>query len=233
MNKKGFTLAEVLITLGIIGVVSAITIPSVVNKVQEQRRINKLKKTYSILSQAYQRILSEEGNYEYWLDVTKTKQQQAEIIAGKFKPYLKIMKDCAFQTGCLKDDYVKSLSGVNYQNYNRNENEYKLILSDGVSLMFYSQPILNTGFVGNIKIAIDGIQNTHVWGKDFFLIFIFKNKLRPEGVAVDNRFVTYCINKDAGSNYGLGCAAWVIYNGNMDYLHCPEKLNWNGKTKCD
>ena len=31
---------------------------------------------------------------------------------------------------------------------------------------------------------------------------------------------------------GRGCAAWVIENGNMDYLHCDD-LSWDGKRKCD
>ncbi len=44
MKKLGFTLAETLITLGIIGVVSALTIPSLIAKHQEKTRIIKLKK---------------------------------------------------------------------------------------------------------------------------------------------------------------------------------------------
>ena len=30
---------------------------------------------------------------------------------------------------------------------------------------------------------------------------------------------------------GYGCTAWVIYNENMDYLHCND-LNWDGKKSC-
>lgn len=49
--KRGFTLAEVLVTLGIIGVVCALTLPSLVEKHQKQATITKLKKIYSVLSQ--------------------------------------------------------------------------------------------------------------------------------------------------------------------------------------
>ena len=28
------------------------------------------------------------------------------------------------------------------------------------------------------------------------------------------------------------CAAWVIFNGNMDYLHCREKLGWDKAKSC-
>lgn len=48
-----FTLAEVLITLGIIGVVAALTIPTLMQKADEQATVSALKKTYSTLTQAY------------------------------------------------------------------------------------------------------------------------------------------------------------------------------------
>ena len=46
---KAFTLAEVLITLGVIGVVAAMTMPTVIKKYQEQVTVNKVKKIYSTL----------------------------------------------------------------------------------------------------------------------------------------------------------------------------------------
>ncbi len=50
--KKGFTLAEVLITLGIIGVVAAMTIPTLIANTRSQQYRSKFKKTVSTLSQA-------------------------------------------------------------------------------------------------------------------------------------------------------------------------------------
>lgn len=45
--KKGFTLAEVLITLGIIGVVAAMTLPTLVQKYQDKADHSHLQKVYS------------------------------------------------------------------------------------------------------------------------------------------------------------------------------------------
>ena len=56
--KFGFTLAEVLITLVIIGVIAAITIPPLMNKTNEQYTVVAVKKAYFILSQAYQRVVA-------------------------------------------------------------------------------------------------------------------------------------------------------------------------------
>ena len=48
-------------------------------------------------------------------------------------------------------------------------------------------------------------------------------------------FEKYCDIKNSegigAMEQGRACTAWVIYNGNMDYLHCND-LSWHGKTKC-
>lgn len=60
-KKSGFTLAEVLITLGIIGVVAAITIPTLASNIQQAVFKNQFKKTFSLLKQAIIGIQTEEG----------------------------------------------------------------------------------------------------------------------------------------------------------------------------
>ena len=58
--KIGFTLAEVLITLGIIGVVAAMTMPSLIHKFQNKVLETQYKKAVSIVSQA---ILKAKADY--------------------------------------------------------------------------------------------------------------------------------------------------------------------------
>ena len=55
LKKAAFTLAEVLITLGIIGVVAAMTIPTLINKYQDFSLKVQFKKTYAVLQQAARR----------------------------------------------------------------------------------------------------------------------------------------------------------------------------------
>ena len=62
-NKKAFTLAEVLITLTIIGVVSAITIPNLKNKVDTYTYRSGLKKAYSILKNAHRLSIADGVNF--------------------------------------------------------------------------------------------------------------------------------------------------------------------------
>lgn len=53
MRVKAFTLAEVLITLGIVGVVSMMVMPSLMQKYQKRKTISQFKKVYSTMSQGF------------------------------------------------------------------------------------------------------------------------------------------------------------------------------------
>lgn len=64
--KKGFTLAECLITLGVIGIVAAITVPMLRLKIEEKRTQIKLKKFYSVLAQATRQSIAENDEMSGW-----------------------------------------------------------------------------------------------------------------------------------------------------------------------
>ena len=65
-NNLGFTLAEVLITLGIIGVVVALTMPSLIANYQKQETIARLKKVYSTISNTYMYAINSYGTSDTW-----------------------------------------------------------------------------------------------------------------------------------------------------------------------
>lgn len=60
-RKRAFTLAEVLITLGVIGVVAALTLPSLIQKSTEKETVVALKKFYSESSQAFSLAVEKDG----------------------------------------------------------------------------------------------------------------------------------------------------------------------------
>ena len=63
-NKySAFTLSEVLITIGIIGVISAITLPVVINKINDMHFNSLRKKALSAIEQAYWQIYEEQGAF--------------------------------------------------------------------------------------------------------------------------------------------------------------------------
>lgn len=73
LKVPAFTLAEVLITLGIIGVVAAITLPSLIQNYREKQRITQLKKAYSVMQNAFLMAKEDYGEVTDWgLTITNT-----------------------------------------------------------------------------------------------------------------------------------------------------------------
>lgn len=82
--KFAFTLAEVLITLGIIGIVAAITIPSVITRYQKRETATRLKATYSIIANALKLAEEENGDLDF------TGSTTLENFNKYLLPYLKL-----------------------------------------------------------------------------------------------------------------------------------------------
>ncbi len=91
LNKNGFTLAEILITLGIIGVVAALTIPTLISNFQDQEYKIAYKKAFSLASQAWTSAVS-----DYRVDSRTSWTDKESRINNfmTFKSYFKVIKDC-------------------------------------------------------------------------------------------------------------------------------------------
>lgn len=87
----GFTLAEVLITLGIIGIVAEITIPTLYHDMQEQNFKVAYKTAFSSASQAWQSAVAD---YKIESRPTWADEQSKLDNFAVFKSYFKIAKDC-------------------------------------------------------------------------------------------------------------------------------------------
>ena len=60
-DLSAFTLSEVLITLGIIGIVAAMTMPVLIANYQKQVQVAQIKKVYSTFSQGIKKIMADES----------------------------------------------------------------------------------------------------------------------------------------------------------------------------
>ncbi len=244
--RVAFTLTEVLITLGIIGVVAAITLPSLIQHNVEKQRVAQLKKAYSELSQAYNLAIAENGSPTEWGMGGMYEKKSHYIMANNMRKFLKLSVDCVDMTAeqtrvnCGHDNLYRDYP---YQ-YDKSIRRL-VVLSDGTIVNirtytglcnFYYGSIEN--ICGSISVDLNGATPPNRNGEDKFDIFITRDKLIPAGIeGALLSFEKACNRKIAqpfpaytdGNMYA--CTAWVLYNENMDYLHC-DGLSWAGKHSC-
>ena len=239
MNKNkrlGFTLAEVLIVIGIIGVVAALTLPNLNHATGDKEKVTKVKKIYSALTEAVDRAQAIYGPFDTWFKDLNTNAEKSERFAKRVTEFLKVSKDCGTNKGCWADNpFLDSLGdkidfiGDSYLSDFQAENVYMVTLSDGMSLGFR---------IDHIKVDIDGPNKGKTqYGNDIFDFSIYDEISANQQGTNSNQIYpsrnpsswTGDYEKEA-SYHGNYATAWVIENGNLDYLKCPDELNWETKT---
>ena len=97
-SRKGFTLAEVLVTLAIIGVVAALTIPTLIQSTNGQKYQTAFKKSVSVLNQALTTAAADQG-----IDASSSGVTDNLSLANVFSPYLNILRKDASGNIWLSD----------------------------------------------------------------------------------------------------------------------------------
>ncbi len=226
--KRGFTLAEVLITLVIIGVIAAVTIPSLINKTNEQELVVAVKKNFSVISQAFEKIVAENGEINPSF-LGESEHQATEKMGELFKNVLATQNICGMGTDgdCFPEDGYKLFDGRYWCDFNFDETFYKLRLNDGSSLAIFGYPnYMNWGTseslkntVGYVWVDVNGDKGPNTNGIDVYSYRITKYGIVPNGTPYE----TYSPLSSCRTT-GSGCAAWVILKGNMKYLR--EDISW-------
>ncbi len=230
-HKSGFTLAEVLITLVIIGIIAAMTIPTLLNKTNEQETVVAVKKAYSTLGQAYQRMIAEYGevNPSYF---GSTEKERTENFGNIFIQYLNVQKVCGTSTNencwsTQNDGAYKFFNGNGWwYKWNSSSDYYKLVLNDGSFVGLRLEDFGSLGEepwqkeIGSFFVDVNGDKGPNVLGKDVFGFWLLQGGVLPIGTAFDTKYPL----ADECKVSGRSCTAWVITKGNMDYLR--KDVSW-------
>lgn len=225
--KAGFTLAEVLITLGIVGVVATLTIPNLVSNYEETAYATKLKKVYSRLEQA--RIMALDENWGIlpyqnmgWGGVY-VRARHVEF-ADTFKKYMKVATDCTGNgkngnSACYGRNYwIKNPGGATNNIGLPGDTFAGYTTSDGVTYWFY-------GGQGWIIVDLNGsAKGPNINGVDVFWFSMNSNRnLVPYGNPQ---------NLNECKTTGRTCTDWVLKYGNQAYRRCPDRVEYDGRTRC-
>ena len=240
--NKAFTMAEVLITIGIIGVVAAMTLPTVMNKTKHRELQTAFKKTYSELNQASQLFMVKEGMSFSEYSVLNRSLTHPELMK-KFMGYFKGVSNYNKGLWNNKDDdtivrpyKIKTLNGKNTtEGICDVTGRYADIAGRVYSL---NDAPLTTGVNGPI-ICVDtnGQKGPNKYGYDYFL-FVFttdgyvipmgqphKNNHNTNGqdsegnTLATNGFVTgeeYCNYTTSATKGGFACAYYAMQDKSPD-----------------
>ena len=198
-------MAEILITLLIIGTIAAVTIPVLINNIQEQQLITAWKSGFSILGSATNNMLADNGG-PFAGAAFGTPAQMKD----KFKPYFNYIKDCPVPTAgiCWASDekLANGSPGASME-------VPGIILNNGMFLRFFIyQPVsgcddqstfYNGGECGDFELDVNGFKGPNTWGKDLFLIHISTTGIVPAGTpkSIGQASAANC------PNWGYGCSA--------------------------
>lgn len=157
--KKAFTLAEVLITLGIVGIIAAMTLPALTAYYKKVETSSRLKKFVSEMEQAIRLSEIDNGSSEYWTKGDAQSDYDARNIVSKefFMTYLA--------------PYFRTLSIVDRKNTvdedgSKSGTELTIYLSDGSKFTFHLGNCMDIIFDSN------GDSKPNEYGRDKFVFFM-------------------------------------------------------------
>lgn len=234
--KKGFTLSEILITLGIIGIIAVLTVPAVMKNYQNRLYVAQLRKAYSQIAEAAQAIMADEHCADFYETkaaavnaCSDAENGKCETGAGYFlnKYFKSISKNCNNLTEgksvsdlCVAvgseekptdNDAYKNIKG---QNAGTLTGDYCIETTNRAALCgkYYPEgPKGEDKPVFSITLDVNSSASPNLTGRDLFQVDIM-----PNGLIVDHRTEgrDKAVDPKLCNNPGLnGCIQRIIDDG--------------------
>ena len=236
ISRNAFTLAEVLVTLGIIGVVSALTVPTLVGNYQKKTYITKLHKVYNGIQQAAVRYKNDKNA----VNLREARLTSQAEIKNFLHNNFKVVADCGsvVKDPCFSATYYDLNGGL----HNTNDSwgaASSVLLADGTGIIldypaYYTQTVDGvTSYHGHMIIDVNGPQGPNIGGRDIFLAeFYDDGSIDVEGATPECKSKGVCTGKKSiediresyyntncrTARYGTGCIGKIINdNWEMNY----------------
>lgn len=224
-SKKitAFTLAEVLLTLTIIGVIAALTIPALKESSDRSANLSLLQKAFSTSANAFAQLQAENGPPLYW----KLQDGSRVFVDGKSENVSKFFKqkmNVAAETNIIPSDYkIKSLKGTAADSFKIDDTTVKIKgntdsfqTADGM-LWFpsntysgckYSKSVTGSSskttvyLCGLLVVDTNGPKKPNRMGLDVFVLDITSDGVQPHNSSTDD-----CANLNGA---GYTCAVKAL-----------------------
>ena len=185
-----FTLTEIMIAVAIIGVISAMTVPTLVNNYQKNANVVQLRKVLNDISTAIDLITTEEGKTKFGnTSVFKKDNGLNNFVKNK----LKVTNTCEADEpeGCFASEKYISIDGSKEEEFTCTEKSYTL--ANGAALCITKRGDAQSEYGEELVIKIDtnGSEGPNIGGRDMFTVYYYNDGIhgkdfadfnyRPEG----------------------------------------------------
>ncbi|HIT92478.1 MAG TPA: type II secretion system protein [Candidatus Stercorousia faecigallinarum] len=216
--RLAFTLAEVLVTLGIIGVVSAMTVPTLVQNHQRKTYTTSLHKVYNQISQALMQYQTDRNA----LNLAEAGLTNEDAVGGFFKTYFKVINDCGedFSPCFASASEYKYLNG---KALNPDKRGKHIVLADGTSIRYEYRSNLGLVLI-ELFVDINGVKGPNIAGRDIFALYIYKNG-NIDDYSYDNTTAERLTKEQRERSFNTVCSG----NTNGNWYGCFGKIlndNW-------
>lgn len=165
-GEKAFTLAEVLVTLGIIGVVSAMTVPTLMQNYQRKSYVTQLHKVYNELTQALLMYQTDRNA----LNLKEAGLISQDAVDNFITNYFKIVNSCEDLEPCFASSY-KNMSGIPVTFSEKNS----YVLASGAAIRPTYYNIENV--LLSIVVDTNGAKGPNIAGRDVIAMYVYTNGL--------------------------------------------------------
>lgn len=224
----GFSLAEIIFALAIVGIVAAVSIPFVINDIHKKIYAAKLKSSYNELKSVVRSIMLD--NKGSFVNVIYSSNDIMNLFCNKMD-CIKKCYEWQDNGNCFTVDPSKwkNLQGDNGWVNFYGDSHSRFILSNGAQLSarIMSTNCTSSAFKKNgvnvqcayIYIDINGFKSPNRMGRDIFGFYIARDGLYPHGMPGSHvyGYSTYCNGSGTNFENGNGCASRVLEEGAMNY----------------
>lgn len=197
-----------LITIVIIGIVAALTLPNLIANYQKQVTVGKLKKAYSLLGQVAQKSIADNGEISF----PQGERIDAEIVKNFFNTYwlpyfdgVDILKNKQF---FYKYQNKEQMPITIYSSYDFGRIFFTT--KDGISYFVLIKDYNTYSTIQEVFVDVNGLSSPNIFGKDVFRFRVDFDKgvVLPYG----NKYPSATLTSDC-NNTGFYCAAKIIRDG--------------------